>query len=133
MVHAIAPRAPRTVQQPAADLIQFDQLLLAQPERALTPAIHTRLAQTQRAFAQALPDWDWSLSAVHLRVEGRRLLTRHGKSMAARVELYPQEAPTRWFALLVHEDAAGQTHQEQAHGDNPLSAILTVFERAMWR
>lgn len=133
MVHAIAPRASSAPKLPPADLLALDQLVLAEPERALTPALHQRLVQTQRVFGQALPDWDWSLSAVHLRVEGRRLLTRHGKSMAARVELYPQEAPTRWFALLVHEDAAGQTHQEQAHGDNPLSAILTVFERAMWR
>lgn len=132
MVHAIATGASSAIQPPATDLIQIDQLLLAQPERALTPALHTRLVQTQHVFAQALPDWDWSMSAVHLRVEGRRLLTRCGKSLAARVELYPLEAPARWFALLVHEDGDGDAHQEQAHGVNPLAALFTVFERAMW-
>jgi hypothetical protein len=133
MVHVIAPRAPRTHHLPTADLIALDTLLIAQPERPLTPALHTRLVETSRVFTQALPQWDWTFSAVHLRVEGRRLLTTRGKSLAARVELYPLEAPTRWFALLACEGADGRELEVQAHADNPLAALVLVLERAMWR
>ena len=130
MVHVIAPRAPRASHLPTADLIALDQLLIAQPERPLTPALHTRLVETCRVFTHALPQWDWAFSAVHLRVEGRRLITRRSKSLAARVELYPLEAPTRWFALLAYEGAHGRELQVQAHAENPLAALVQVLERA---
>jgi hypothetical protein len=130
MVHAIAPRAPSAPHLPTADLIALDQLIIAQPERPLTPALHIRLVETQRVFAQALPQWDWTFSAVHLRVEGRRLITRRSQALAARVELYPLEAPARWFALLAYEGAHGRELQVQAHADNPLAALVQVLERA---
>ncbi len=130
MVHAIAPRAPSAPHSSTPDLITLDKLLIAQPERPLTPALHIRLVETCRVFAQALPQWDCSLSAMHLRVEGRRLITRRGKSLAARVELYPLEAPTRWFALLAYEGADGRELKVQAHAENPLAALVQVLERA---